>query len=493
MASALTPDVLATIALSLYRRNLSALAFIITEKLLEGGVESWVLRTLSAHLALRLDQDEIAAHSLARLTQLLAAASAADRESARALLDPLLPNDTIRALESGNLALAHAQIKLWAAIDPDTLRRFTLPPADRPPDVARFRVQGDDSRLYPYELPPTGAPRTARKVVLGIRHLWNPRSSTSREHDIPIRMASAIEDYGWHALRHDLRDFHDAAIVADDYQALAALCRDHQADVLILDDYQPKRGKNAAGEIIRALRHDCPHLRVIGTYFDPWLPEEWNDIEAGADCLDAVWSFVVTGVWHRPAFAGKMLCMPYPHGGHYPPAPPVQPGFRFGGGVQYSNWDRAFWLTALTTSGLAVKKELSSHNIDNLDALASFRAYMVRQGQATTAALNFARRSNDTHTITGRTFETLATGNLLVQERSDDVDQFFVAGRHYLRFETITDLCDIAHLIRTEPDFVEGIRQEGAAFFRQRYADERMMGYLDHFLFHRATARRAAA
>ena len=355
-----------------------------------------------------------------------------------------------------------------------------------------FLAPDDGSKLLRLAAAPAGAPRSPRKAVLGIRHRWSPEQPNSREHDIPARYVMALESYGWQAQRHDLRSLEDRAIIAEDFRALAALCRDTEADLLILDDFQPRRGGGTAGEIIRALRRERPNLRIVSLYFDPWQPERWDDIEAGADCLDAIWSLVVTPIWQRPAFAGKTLFLPFPHGGAYPPPPALQPRFRFGGGVQYTNWDRAFWLAAINESGLPLTIAASDHQHDQLDPLESYRAYML-QSATGEAALNFARRSNGTYTLTGRSFETLATAGLLVQERSDDIDLFFIAGQHYLRFETLTDLFDIAHLLQRAPERAESIRRAGAAFFAERYSDERLIAYLDHLLFHRESAARAAA
>jgi hypothetical protein len=356
----------------------------------------------------------------------------------------------------------------------------------------RLLMPSDETKLHDLETPPRGLQRVARKTVLGIRHRWYPDQPSSRAHDIPPRVEAAFENYGWRVLRHDLRSLRDDATVAADYRTLAAMCRETGAEVLVLDDFMPSRGADAAGDIIRALRRDVPALRIVGLYMDPWLPEQWDDIEAGADCLDAVWTFVATPVWQRPIFRGKTLLMPFSQGGLFPMAPPVQPGFRFGGGVHYVNWDRALWVAAIAEAQLPLQIAISTHADDALGPLDSYRAYMHRQGATGEAILNFARRFNGVHTVTGRAFETLATGNLLVQERSDDIDGFLVAGKHYLRFETMTDLHDIAHLIRTAPDIVETIRQEGAAFFRARYTDERLVACLDHLLFH-AAAKRAAA
>lgn len=489
----LNPEGAVATTFGLYQRRLSILPFVIAEKLLSAGLDNAIIRTLFTHLAIRLGHTEVAAESLPRLEQMLADAGEADRHVIRTLLDPGLPLDALNYARSGNHAVMRALTQLWALGVPDTTRRFAQPPADHQPDVARFKHPIDAARLRCLAVPPVGTPRVARKAVIGFRHSWFPQRANSREHDVPSRIAAGFEGYGWRAFRHDLHGFHDDDKLIADYQALAALCRAQDADVLVIDDFMPSRARVATGEIIRALRQERPDLHIVSAYFDPWQPSEWDDMEAAAGYIDCAWTNSATPVWQRPALAPKTLFMTIPHGGLYPLAPRIAPGFRFGAGISYSNWDRAFWLGALAETDLLTKTIISTHQTDNLNALESYRAYMTRQADCAEAGINLARRSSGIPTITGRTFETLATGNLLVQERSDDIDAFFVAGRHYLRFETITDLHDIAYLIRTEPDYVDAVRLEGAAFFREHYSDERLVAYLDCFLFHNPAVARQAA
>jgi hypothetical protein len=309
---------------------------------------------------------------------------------------------------------------------------------------------------------------------------------------MPSRYSLAIGNYGWRPIRHDLRSFNDAAIVAEDYQAIAALCRESGADLLILDEFLPRWGNDAAGEIIRALRRDRPSLKIMSIYFDPWTPQSWDEMEAAAEYLDGIWSQIVTPVWQRPAFCEKAFLFPFPLGGIDAAPRSREPGFRFAGGVEYTNWDRALWLAAISATALPLDIAVSAHRDDDLTPIESFRAYLERVSGAE-AAINFSRRSNALRTSTARIFEVLAAGGLLVQERSDDLDFYLTAGHHYLRFETLTDLFDIAQLIRSEPELVDGIRRAGAAFFRARYADDRLFTYLDRFLFHRESVASAAA
>lgn len=490
-ANKLSAEDFSTVAIALYRCDVSAVAFVIVENLLAAGYETWALRALSCHLGLRLDQPAVTAASLPRLLQILDGGDPTQREDVRDLLDPFLVRDIVSAFGNGNRALVQAYARLWGVLDPQSQTRFAPVPPGHKPDLSRFRVAGDSARLCRYDLPPAGAARSARTTVLAARRHWFPGNPGSREHDIPARITAAIESYGWQSIRCDIRSFDDPTIVAADYRAIAAACRDNRADMLIIDEFQPARGNHpAAGDIIRELKREQPQLRVVGLYLDPWVPAHWDQVTAAAGIVDAIWSQVVTELWRRPAFSGKALFMPLPHGGSYTSTGRPRPGFGFHGGVQFSNWDRAFWLTAIAELGLPIDVSVSRHHNDELSPLDSYRAYMSHMS-ANEGVLNFSRRSNGMHTLTARTFEVPAAGGLLVQERADDIDLYFVPGRHYLRFETLTDLADISDLIRTEPDFVASIRRESAAFFRERYADDKIIGYLDHFLFHRVAAQAA--
>lgn len=478
----LTPSALGDTAIALYVRGLGAIPFILATKLLDGGFENILLRALAAHLALRLGQAGIAQASAARLSQLLASASAVERSSVRALLDPLLPLDVVGAFRDGNNPLVRAYTQLWGTLEPEAIDRLTLPQPGYKPDVERFKQAAGDDPPLGFKGSLSDAPPSARKVVLALRQRWMPERPTSREHDMPVRFEIAGANYGWTPIRHDLRSFENPALVVEDYRAIAAICRESNADLLILDEFQPSRADGATGDILRTLRRERPALKIMSVYFDPWLPQRWDEMEAAAAYLDGVWSQIVTPVWQQPAFQGKLVALPFPFGGRHAGPSHREPGLQFAGGVEYTNWDRALWLAAIAQTELPVKRSVSNHFDNNLSAIESYRAYMKRVA-GSEAVLNFARRFNGFCPSTGRSFEALATGSLLVQERCDDLDLYLTPGRHYLRFETLTDLFDIAHLVATEPAFVENIRRQGAALFDERYADDRLFAYLDQFLF----------
>ncbi len=476
-------EALTDLAVRLYHCDLTAFPLVLMDQLRQAGCDDWSVHAISAHLALRLDRMEVAEASIARLAARLGEASDVERAKARYLLDPLLPIEVVDAFRFGQTARLRALARLWSAVEPETMRRLAPPPADRQPDYRHLLDPPDEGRLLSFAVPPADAPRRQRKAVLAMRRQWSARQN-AREHDIPARLAAAMEHYGWQPRRHHL-NFFDRDAVTEDYRAIAELCRETEADVAILDDFQPvRRGNTAPGEILRALKRDRPELRLIGLYPDPWNAAEWDVIEAGAEILDGVWTPVVTPLWSRPAFQGKTLFCPWPHGELHPVPAPLRPVLGFAGGMCYSAWYRAFWLDAMADAGIPLRVVVSEHQDDELPVLESYRRFLYKTG-AMGASLNLAMRANGSRILTGRTFEVPAAAGLLVQEQCGNVDLFFVPGRHYLRFDTLSDLADIVHLLRVAPEQADAIRRAGADFFRERYSDQKIMAYFDHFIFHR--------
>ena len=483
----LTPDQLFDFSLSLYEANLAALPLVILQQLQRAGVDSWALHGISALLALRLGEEEIAEASIARFSALLAG-NARDRQAARHFLGEMVPRHVLEAFESADEAQVRRWMRLWSAVEPEVMQAFTMPAANRPMDLQRFRHVSSGAGLLTLESPPPGAPRRRRKAVLAARRYWIPQLPATREHEIPVRIAAAMEHCGWEVIRYHLRSFVDPALIADDYRAILELGRDAGADLLVLDDFLCEReGTGVPGEIVRQLRTDRPELRIVGLYLDCWDAAQWDTMEAAGAVLDAAWASMATAVWQRSAFAGKVLLSPLPLGGGFASNTPLRPELSFIGGVQKVNWYRAFWLTAIAEAGLPLRQEISAHEREAGDPLADYKEYMRRLGAAG-ASLNFARRFNGETVLTGRTFEVPAAGGLLVQERSDDIDLFLTAGQHYLRFETVSDLADIVELLRRTPEAAEEIRRAGSDFVRARYADDKVIGYLDQFLFGRHSA-----
>ncbi len=359
-------------------------------------------------------------------------------------------------------------------------RQASAPPLTL--DALRRRGQGS-ARLVDYPSPPAGIARPARRAVVAVRELFFPDMPWSRPLDLGPRLVAGMAAYGWQASFHGMK-WSDQRV---DYQGIVEFCRQQQAELLILDDnmIEATSIRPARAAMIALLRRELPSLKIVSILFDTWSIEPALLKECLAD-VDCIWETTSPSlsVWQDPVFAGRLLHMQVPHAGNAcPPVPPLRPSFSFRGGVMGYNWHRAFWLAAADALGLPIDKTLSSHATDGLSALDSYTLYMQQLAQAP-CSLNLSMRSDLSCIVTGRCFETIITGSLLVQEATPDMDYYFVSGEHYLSFSSLAELKAVIDFIDKNRDEADAIRHRGNAFARERYSDDKIIGYLDKALFY---------
>jgi len=338
------------------------------------------------------------------------------------------------------------------------------------------------SRLISHASPPASAPRSPRRAVVAFRELFFPNHPGSRPLDLGPRLVAAMEGYGWRPRFYGM----PCRNLIEEYRSIAELCVAHEAELLVLDDnlMEAEYARPARAAMIARLRQELPDLKIVSILFDTWSldPVVMTEALAGVDC---VWETTSPSLplWREPAFAGRVLHMQVPHAGNDAgPGAPLDGRLCFCGGVKGYNWHRAFWLAAAAELGLPVEQRLSSHQSDGLPALESYALYM-RQIRNAPCSLNLSMRSDLSCIVTGRSFETIISGSLLVQEATPDMDYYFTAGEHYLSFETLAELVAVVRFLAEHRDEAEEVRRCGNAFARERYSDDRLVGYLDKRLF----------
>jgi hypothetical protein len=342
---------------------------------------------------------------------------------------------------------------------------------------------GDDqrARLITYRSPPEGAPRVGRRTVVALRERMFPQIATSRMLDIGPRFADAASRYGWPATFCPLA--WDPRL---DFQTIFDSCRECAADVLIIDDdfIQNEATHAPRQQLIAALRQALPSIRIVALYLDSWQIAP-DFLRRMAPDVDALWATTpAMPHWRDAVFAGKVLQAPLAHACNLRPPDAAAPThISFVGGLMGYNWHRVFWRAAAIRERLPIDWQLSTHVTDGLPPLESHAGYMRRLA-ASGCSLNLSMRPDLSRVITDRSFETLLAGTLLVQEAAPDLDHFLVAGEHYLAFSSFADLRAVASLVETQPETIRAIRHAGHEFAAARYADEKLIGYLDALLFH---------
>ena len=350
------------------------------------------------------------------------------------------------------------------------------------PELSLEKLRQQDrkqAKIVTFPLPPAGVPRQRRRVLVTARETFFHRPN-SRLLDIGPRLTTAMNAYGWQAEYHAIKNS------INECQIITEICRQKKPEVLILDEEVLLGLKHLRTRMITQLRQDNPSLKVVGYLLDAWNGTP-TILKEAFSLLDLVWEAVVPSLplWKDPTLANKMLFSPFPSAVNFAsPEKPLIPKMLFFGGVKGYNWHRAFWLSAVNHLKLPIEKKLSTHAPDGLPALESYARYMQSLTEAT-CCLNFSMRPDHNHTRikTGRSFETILSGSLLVQELAPDLHYAFTPGKHYLEFSTLAELSAIARFITEHREEAEEIRRCGHAFAREYYNDERLIGHLDKALY----------
>lgn len=453
------------------------------------GIEQWTIQAFLAYSSFYSDKFNDGYAALGRLSDtydLLQETSGSEVEYwfKQPVIRPI-----IRFLIESALAgtFSRPQIKgmteIVKVLFPGIARIMDGPLNPRNDPYAKDNRDGE-GQLLAFERPPKGMARPRRSVVLGMRRLMFPERQGSREFEMPPRFAVAMRNYGWDFSFHPIDDWTDPDAVREHLVAIAEQCRSSKADLLILEsEFDPHPADSA-----KWLRQALPDTAIILYYGDPWKHEFHANIRKAAPFVDGLWSVMpMTPVWSEPGIAEKALFFPHPSGGYTSPAiTPLQPRLNFVGGIEAYNWSRAVWLAQIRDEGMDISIALSAHQDDGLDTLESFHRYLTRISQYG-ASINFSLRKDLCRTLTGRTFEVPCANALLVQEQSPDVDCYMVAGRDYLRFETMSDLRNILRFMKERPDEAEDVRRRGHDLFLHTYDDDSIISYFDAFLMRTLT------
>ncbi|MEO5339395.1 MAG: glycosyltransferase [Magnetococcus sp. MYC-9] len=335
-------------------------------------------------------------------------------------------------------------------------------------------------RLIRYPSPPAGRPQP-RRVTVVLREFIFPDKSWSRPFDVGPRIVAAMNRYGWQTVFYPLKG---NDLVAEALE-IVALCRQQQTELLVLDDDILIKAMPLRSDLIARLRQALPALKIVGFLADAWEPEA-DLLRESASLIERIWSLDAPSrpLWEEPELAPKMLHLPIPFqtGNYRTPQTPLSGQAHFSGSISGFNWHRAFWVPAFERARLPIKVAIASHQTDGLSALESYSVYMRTLAEAT-CCISLAMRPNHHCIVTSRSFETIHSGSLLIQETSEDMYRYFIPGEHYLEFSTLPELAAVLRFVQEHPAEAEAIRRRGNAFIWEWYGDEKLIGYLDQALF----------
>jgi hypothetical protein len=153
----------------------------------------------------------------------------------------------------------------------------------------------------------------------------------------------------------------------------------------------------------------------------------------------------------------------------------------FVGSIEVFNFYRVFWFLYLNRMPDKFDFKISSVGNDGLSVEDSMEKYLARLF-STSYCLNFTRRSNGYRSPTGRIFDVLAAGRLLIQERCDEAHCYIVPGEHFVEFETVYELIELAERVQGDTPALMRIAEAGQKFWVDRYGDYALTRHLSTFL-----------
>ena len=279
----------------------------------------------------------------------------------------------------------------------------------------------------------------------------------------------------------NLRLYFDRALtVPDDFQgddrevarrleAFAAVLRQAPPDVLLIDcvSFFPGKGLNPdmAGELKARLG-----FRLVCVFRDAHS-HAVRDLDRWLPVADTVVTFDPSSPVLDPARAPlnrKVLITPVPSDhGPFLDRCRRDLGLTFVGSVKHPG--RAMPLSVLLSEDLDVTGIFGPRRAVEVP---DTRAY-ARLLNRSRAVLNISCHGPGIYLVTGRVWETIAAGALLVEQDNPATARFFTPYRHYLPWETVADLVQIGRFVQKRPDQAARIADEAHAWAEQHYNGRR--------------------
>lgn len=217
-------------------------------------------------------------------------------------------------------------------------------------------------------------------------------------------------------------------------------------DAVVFDelgqDVDPRYlGRAALREVLTELRSKLG-FKLIGIYQDAWDSNVIKSIQYAAEFADAVWYHGPEIQPERGAVHSATLCqMPYPYPDELFRNPDVSKDINagFSGSVTGYNYLRALWFFGIQRFRIPVQLFLTAHERNRSpggDSIESYARFISRMK----IVVNFAARTPWSSLVTGRVWESMHAGALLLEEDNSETSKYFVPFVHYVPFKSLAEV-----------------------------------------------------
>jgi hypothetical protein len=306
--------------------------------------------------------------------------------------------------------------------------------------------------------------------------------SPSFPNDLAEHLANAaresgcvLEHYADSAITGPTRPCLSDAARAARIKALLDHIRRTRPSVVILDCcWSPLRGDLMPADLI-ALKAETG-LSLLCLFRDAQAPSlglirHWAEAADGLVLPDPLSPVFAP---ENADLAAKTLVIPIPAA--FGPAPPAKPrhGLTFIGG--FGQFHRPILVGSLMTSGIDMTAIVGEQRRHLAPDLAAYSALLADSR----AVLNIAVHHQDQRLITGRVWETIAAGSLLLEQTGSATPAFFTPYRHYLPWSDMADIVRTSRFLEEDAnrDLRRAIIASARDWSARHYAPARVWGAL---------------
>ena len=304
-----------------------------------------------------------------------------------------------------------------------------------------------------------------------VRKNWWENISTTREHEVGIRMKNAFEENG---IKLSLLEpkLESISNINDTNDNIAIV--DMQTKIILSNEFE-------ANEFLSKIRKKFKY--VIGIYLDEWRKEAQNIALKYEKYIDANWMAnpLLEDIYSVNK-TKKVILFPFPIGikknDVYNLVNNIKENdIKFVGGIEQNNVSRVFWYYNIKNINI-VNFDFSTHRNYNIAAYESYLSYLNRLSVSKNL-LNFSQRMDGSRSITGRTFEILLTNGLLIQEYSPETSFYLEPNQHFIEFKNLNELVDIINALQKNPNEFESIRKRANSFYNENYNDHKLVKFIE--------------
>ncbi|MBF0183152.1 MAG: glycosyltransferase family 1 protein [Magnetococcales bacterium] len=348
------------------------------------------------------------------------------------------------------------------------------------------------SQLFENALPTVQQAQRCRRVLVCLNGSIQKGSG--------VRIAKAMSDYGWQV--EMLPRVLEPKSLQEDCRMLLECCRQGMPELLLFEaSHMIAHDADTYLAMKKEVLALLPAAHFLGVLVDVDGNTENKIIEKFGAFFDKLVSYGIppAEMASHPQFSGKIMrAWPPVFGeGIGSVSKPLESVPLFDGIFHASNWSRLLWYVALRHYDCNINWKLnvfSYHNeVYKRSPLEYYRDYIKGLEEAT-CCLSLSALSADSPVtdrgvepegiMTGRAMETVLSGSLLIQEYSPNTRRFLLPGEHYLEFHTFAELRAILKFIVEHKEEAEAVRQRGFAFAQARYGPDKLVGYIDKFVFY---------